>query len=174
MMVPMIRWMSIDPVIDSDTAASIEFDSVDRAILAALQNDGRMSNKALAAQAGIAPSTCLDRVARLRRAGVIRGYAATVSPAALGRPIEALLAIQFQAHSRPQVNPFVADIVSLPETRALHHVTGPDDFIVHVACASVRDLQRLVLDSFTARPEVGRVQTHLIFSTWDGGPLPPR
>jgi DNA-binding Lrp family transcriptional regulator len=52
-------------------------------------------------------------------------------------------------------------------------VTGPSDFVVHVACGSSLDLQRLVLDAFTARPEVARVETHLIFSTWKGSPLTP-
>jgi DNA-binding Lrp family transcriptional regulator len=153
---------------DNDT-----LDSIDVAILRLLQNDGRLANKALANAVGIAPSTCLDRVARLRRAGVITGYTAQVNPEAVGRPIEALLAVQVQPHSRSLVDPFLAHVLALPETRAIHHITGGDDFIVHVACGSTSDLQRLVLDEYTARREVGRVQTHLIFSTWQGGPLLP-
>ncbi|MBP2181884.1 Lrp/AsnC family transcriptional regulator [Amycolatopsis magusensis] len=152
---------------------NVRLDSVDAEILRRLQNDGRMANKELAAAVGIAPSTCLDRVARLRRAGAITGYTAQVDPAAVGRPIEALLAVQVQPHARPLVDPFITHVLGLPETRAVHHVTGPDDFIVHVACGNSQDLQRLVLDEFTARPEVARLQTHLIFSTWPGGPLTP-
>lgn len=148
-------------------------DSVDEAILRHLQQDGRIANKDLAAAVGIAPSTCLDRVARLRRTGVITRYTAHVDSHAVGRPIEALLAVEVQPHARPLVAPFVAHVLALPETRALHHVTGPDDFLVHVACGSSQDLQRLVLDEFTARPEVARLQTHLIFSTWHGGPMTP-
>jgi len=152
---------------------NVQFDSVDVAILRLLQNDGRMPNKDLAAAVGVAPSTCLDRVARLRRAGVITGYAATVDPVTVGRDVEALLMVQVQPHARPLVDPFVAHVLALPETRALHHVTGEDDFVVHVACGSTADLQRLVLDEITARREVGRVRTHLIFSTWSGPPVLP-
>lgn len=152
---------------------NIVLDSIDQQILRHLQNDGRLSNKDLAAAVGVAPSTCLDRVARLVRVGVITGYTAQIDPEALGRPIEALLAVQVQPHARPLVDPFIAHVLALPETRALHHVTGPDDFVVHVACGSSKDLQRLVLSAFTARPEVARLQTHLIFSTWPGGPLTP-
>ena len=153
--------------------SDVRFDPVDVAILRELQNDGRIANKDLAAAVNVAPSTCLDRVARLRRAGVITGYGAEVSPEAVGRPIEALLAVQVQPHARGLVDPFVAHVLALPETRALHHVTGPTDFLVHVTCGSTKDLQRLVLDEFTARREVSRVETHLIFSTWQGGPLLP-
>jgi DNA-binding Lrp family transcriptional regulator len=151
----------------------VSFDAVDVAILRILQVDGRVANKDLAAEVGVAPSTCLDRVARLRRAGVITGYAAEVDATAMGRTVDALLAVQVQPHSRHVVDPFVRHVLSLPETRAVHHVTGADDFIVHVSCGSTADLQRLVLDEFTARPEIGRVQTHLIFSSWQGGPLVP-
>jgi DNA-binding Lrp family transcriptional regulator len=148
-------------------------DSVDAAILRLIQKDGRIANKDLAAAVGIAPSTCLDRVARLRRTGVITGWTAEIDAPAVGRPIEALLAVQVQPHARPLVDPFVAHVRAQPEVRALHHVTGPYDFVVHVACGSSQDLQRLVLDAFTARPEVARMETHLIFQTWKGEPLPP-
>lgn len=151
----------------------VELDSVDQAIVRQLQNDARIANKDLAAHVGVAPSTCLDRVARLFRLGVITRYRAEVATDALGRPVQALLSIRFQAHSRPLVDPFVEAIRALPETRAIYHVTGPVDFIVHVACGDITDLQRLVLEQFTARPEVGHVQTNLIFSGWDGGPLAP-
>lgn len=152
---------------------NVRLDAVDVAILRLLQNDARIANKDLAAAVGVAASTCLDRVARLRRAGVIAGYTARVAPEAVGRAIQALLAVRVQPHARALVEPFVTHVLALPETRALHHVTGGDDFIVHVACGSTADLQRLVLDEFTARHEVARVETHLIFSTWHGGPLVP-
>lgn len=59
-------------------------DRIDCGILAALQNDGRLSNKELAARVGLAPSSCLARVRRLREGGVLRGVHADVDPRALG------------------------------------------------------------------------------------------
>ncbi|HEX3778898.1 MAG TPA: Lrp/AsnC family transcriptional regulator [Pseudonocardiaceae bacterium] len=147
-------------------------DTVDTAILRELQLDGRVPNKALAERVGIAPSTCLDRTARLQRLGVITAFRAQVSPAAIGRGVEALLAIQFLAHKLPLVGPFVDFARSLPETRVLMHLTGGDDFLVRVSCTDTADLRRLVLE-FTARREVGRVHTHLIFESWEGSPQLP-
>ncbi|AHI01396.1 Lrp/AsnC family transcriptional regulator [Kutzneria viridogrisea] len=155
--------------------APAQLDSVDLAILRALQNDARITNRDLAAAAGIAPSTCLDRVARLRSCGVITGSATKIDPAALGRPLQAMLFVRVQPHRRELVDPFVQHALAQPETRAVFHLTGPDDFLVHVAATSAADLQRLVLDEFTARQEVALVHTTLIFQQWDGGPLlPPR
>lgn len=153
----------------------VPLDSVDLHILRLLQNDARMTNRRLAAAVGVAPSTCLDRVARLRRAGVIVGYDLRLDPAKLGRPLEALLAVQVRPHLRDLVGPFVERVRTLPEARVLFHLTGPDDFLVHVAVTGAADLQRLVLDEFTARSEVARVETRLIFQKWSCGPLlPPR
>ncbi len=152
---------------------NLRIDPIDLEILRLLQNDARMTNRDLATSVGIAPSTCLDRVARLRSAGVIQGQALRVAPEAMGRPIQAFVSIQVQPHRRPLVEPLVEHIRAQPESRAVYHLTGPDDFLVLVAAASVADLQRLVLDELTVRPEVTRVQTMLIFEEWDAGPLLP-
>ncbi|MFG3280870.1 Lrp/AsnC family transcriptional regulator [Streptomyces sp. NPDC048111] len=152
---------------------SVVLDPVDLHILRLLQNDARTTYRDLAAEVGVAPSTCLDRVARLRRTGVILGYQLRVDPAKLGRGLQALLSVQVRPHRRDLIGPFVERVRALPESRALFHLTGPDDYLVHVTVADTADLQRLVLDEFTSRPEVARVETRLIFQQWDCGPLLP-
>lgn len=153
--------------------AEVILSSTDMQILALLQNDARMSNRSLANAIGIAPSTCHERVQRLRDVGVILGSTLRVDPVAIGRPVQAFLSVRVQPHRRPLVAPFVEHTLAQPETRALYHLTGPNDFLVHVTAASVSDLQRLVLDEFTAREEVVLVQTTLIFQYWEAGPLLP-
>ncbi|SDK21017.1 transcriptional regulator, AsnC family [Streptomyces indicus] len=152
---------------------SVVLDPVDLDILRLLQNDARTTYRDLAAEVGVAASTCLDRVARLRRAGVILGHQLRLDPAKLGRGLQALLMVQVRPHRRELVGPFVDRIRALPESRAVFHLTGPDDYLVHVAVRDTADLQRLVLDEFTARREVARVETRLIFQQWDCGPLLP-
>jgi DNA-binding Lrp family transcriptional regulator len=154
-------------------ADSIALDPVDIEILRLLQNDARITNRDLAAAAGVAPSTCLDRVNRLRRAGVIRGYIARLDLAALGYPLEAFLAVRVGPHHRLLADRFVAHVLAQPQTRALYHVAGPDDYLVHVTASDIQDLQRLVMDGFTARPEVTSIRTNLVFQAWPGSPLLP-
>ncbi|MEV8566458.1 Lrp/AsnC family transcriptional regulator [Streptomyces sp. NPDC051322] len=154
-------------------ADSVVLDPVDLQLLTLLQNDARTTYRELAAAVGVAASTCLDRVARLRRSGVILGHQLRLDPAKLGRGLEALLSVQVRPHRRELVGPFVERIRVLPESRAVFHLAGPDDYLVHVAVADTADLQRLVLDEFTARREVARVETRLIFQAWDCGPLLP-
>ena len=136
---------------------------IDFAILAALQNDARLSNKELAAHVGLAPSSCLERVRRLRASGVLTGFRALVEPRALGIAIQALVFVRLARHARRQVKAFRQHALSLPETVGLYHVAGQHDFIVHVGVRDSNHLRDLAMDAFTSRPEVARIETHLIF-----------
>jgi DNA-binding Lrp family transcriptional regulator len=136
---------------------------MDFAIVAALQNDARLSNKELAARVGLAPSSCLERVRRLRAQGVLTGFRALVDPRALGIAIQALVFVRLARHARRQVKAFRQHALSLPESIALYHVAGQHDFIVHVGVRDANHLRDLAMDAFTSRPEVARIETHLIF-----------
>ncbi|MFF3441050.1 Lrp/AsnC family transcriptional regulator [Streptosporangium sp. NPDC002721] len=144
---------------------SVELDSVDRRILAELQKDARLPNKDLAERVGVAPSTALERVRSLRRRGVIGAFRAEVDPATLGRPLQALLALRVRPHTSQLVDPLRAFVLGLPETIALFHVAGPQDFLVHVAVADADRLHRLLLEKFLVRPEIVHVETTLIYRT---------
>ncbi|MCE7079421.1 Lrp/AsnC family transcriptional regulator [Streptomyces sp. ST2-7A] len=154
-------------------ADSVALDAVDLGILRLLQNDARMTYRDLAAAVGVAPSTCVDRVRRLRRGGVILGHTLRLDPSRLGRPLEALLSVQVRPHRREVIGPFVERVRRYPEARALFHLSGPDDYLVHVAVAGPAELQRLVVEGFTAWREVTRVETRLVFRQWSCGPLLP-
>ncbi|WP_344211925.1 Lrp/AsnC family transcriptional regulator [Kribbella sancticallisti] len=145
-------------------------DEVDLELVRLLTADGRMPNNALAEATGIAPSTCLTRVRALRDRGVIRGFHAEVDLAALGQPIQALVAIRLGAHSRDEVDRFRTAAPRLPGVLALFHVTGVNDYLLHVAAASPDALREFVLDYLTADPAVSHAETSLIFEHVRGGP----
>ncbi len=113
-----------------------DLDDVDRHIVRELARDARTPNNALAERVGIAPSTCLGRVRSLRERGVIRGYHADVDPAALGRPLQAMIAVRLQGHARGHIRSFVAGVAGLPEVLNVFFLAGKDDFLLHVAAAS--------------------------------------
>jgi DNA-binding Lrp family transcriptional regulator len=149
-----------------------ELDSVDCALLAELQNDARQTNKALAEKVGVAPSTCLERVRELCARGVITGFRAEVDPAAIGRPMEALLSVQQRGSHRQATELLLEDGAKLPETVRVMAITGATDFVVHVAVRDMNHLRDLVW-SLIERPEVGRVQSSLVFARAEGPGLTP-
>ncbi|MBE7452078.1 MAG: Lrp/AsnC family transcriptional regulator [Kofleriaceae bacterium] len=142
-------------------------DRIDRALVAALQEDVRRSNKELAARVGLSPSACLERVRRLHRERVIRGAWAEIEPRALGIGLEAMIAVRLAQHARAGVESFRAHVLGLREVVAVHHVAGQVDFLVQVAVRDAGHLRDLALDAFTSRPEVARLETSIIYqSTW--------
>jgi DNA-binding Lrp family transcriptional regulator len=144
-----------------------ELDSVDRALLAELQNDARQTNKALAEKVGVAPSTCLERVRELRARGVITGFRAEIDAAAIGRPMEAILSIQQRGSHRQATELLLEETAELPETVRVMALTGTTDFIIHVAVRDMNHLRDLVW-ALIERPEIGRVQSSLVFARVEG------
>ena len=142
----------------------MKLDEIDHKILQILQADARTSNKELAAQVGLAPSSCLERVKRLREQEVLLGFHASVNPDKLNIGLEAMISIQLQKHSRDLVDSFTNHILSLPEVTTIYHVAGSHDYLVHVAVRDANHLRDLALDAFTTREEVTHIQTSLIFS----------
>ena len=134
-------------------------DDVDRAIVAALQDDGRMPNSELAR------STCSARLRALRERGVIRGIHADVDLTALGRPIQAMVALRFAGHVRANLEAFRAAVVEVPGVIAAYHVSGATDYLVHVSAESADALRDLVLDELTSRGGVVHAETSLIFDS---------
>jgi DNA-binding Lrp family transcriptional regulator len=139
-----------------------QVDEVDRRILAALAEDARIPNNALAERVGIAPSTCLGRVRALRERGVIRGYHADIDPTALGRPLQAMISVRLQSSGRAHIASFGAKVARMPDVRDVYFLGGSDDFFVHVSTADSNTLREFVVTLSTS-PDVAVTQTNLIF-----------
>lgn len=147
-------------------------DRIDAEIIRLLQNDGRMSNKQIAARIGLAPSSVHDRLKRLWRDGVLIGAHADADPKAMGVGLEALLMIELAKHERSTVDRFMDEIVDIPEVRSAHLITGRYDLVVHVVARDTRHLKDLALDQFTNRPGVTRIETSIIYETRVNHALP--
>jgi DNA-binding Lrp family transcriptional regulator len=111
-------------------------------------------------------------VRELRARGVVTGFRAEVDPAAVGRPMEAILSIQQRTSHRQATEQLLADLAGQRETVRVMALTGTTDFIVHVAVRDMHHLRDLVW-SLIERPEIGRVQSSLVFEHAEGPGLAP-
>jgi len=138
-------------------------DQTDCEILRIVQKNARVANKTLAEKVGLAESTCLMRVRRLREEGVIRGTRTVVDAQALGIGVQAMVAVQLRSHSRTTVEQFQEAAANRPEVVACYHLGGRTDFLLHVTVRDPAHLRDLILSAFTARDEVQHVETSLIY-----------
>jgi len=138
-------------------------DALDLAMLEILSQDARITNQRLAERVGIAPSTALARLRSLRDRGVVRGFHAELDLAALGRPVQALIAVRLTAHTREQIDAFTSTIRDLPGVLMVFHLTGVTDYLVWVAATDPQDLREFVVDHLATHSAVSHAETSLIY-----------
>ena len=136
-------------------------EEIDRKILSLLASDGRMSFTDLARQTGLSVSATHQRVRRLERRGLIRGYAAVINPADAGLPLTAFISLT-------PFDPAAADdapdrLAHLAAIEACHSVAGDQNYILKVRVASPGDLENL-LSEIRASANVS-TQTTIVLST---------
>ncbi|MDR2256558.1 MAG: Lrp/AsnC family transcriptional regulator [Arthrobacter sp.] len=144
-----------------------DLDGTDRAIIRALQADGRASVAALAREVSLSASAVSERLRRLGDAGIITGYGVTVDPEALGYPITAFVRL---AYPSGNYKPFHDLVATTPEIVEAHHVTGADCFIIKTHARSMADLERITGRLAT----LGGITTNVVYSSpVPGRPLSP-
>lgn len=134
-------------------------DSVDRAIIAELMRDGRLSNVELAARVNLSPSPCLRRVRALEESGVIRGYHADIEPAAIGRGLEVSVLVELSVKDRTTVESFEEQIGALGEVLECRRMFGIPDYIIRVAVADTDAYERFYMNKLAELPGVTRVNS---------------
>ena len=132
-------------------------DKVDLRILSALQQDARLSYRALARRAGLSSPATAERVRKLEVAKTIQGYHARINPAALGYQVEALMSVTYPAqHSRRMYK--LAH--STPEIIECLHVSGNASVVLRVVARSTQQLEQLMLKV----QQIGTTETSIILS----------
>ena len=140
-----------------------DIDQIDFEIIRALRNNARMTNKELAQQVNLAPSSCLERVRYLRARNYIRQAHIEVDLAAIGIGLQAMVAIRLAQHSRVGLEAFQRYVLSFNEVLQVYHLSGANDFMVHIGVKDAQTLRDFVLDSFAERPEVAHIETAVIY-----------
>jgi Lrp/AsnC family transcriptional regulator, leucine-responsive regulatory protein len=140
-------------------------DKIDRNIIRALQDNGRITNVELARMNDLAPSSMLERVRRLEEKGVIKGYRAILDPKAIGLEIQAMVMIQLDRHQAAPIDHFEDGVRAVPEVRACYHVTGRYDYILHVVARDIDHLGDLVKHKLASIGGAEKLETFLSLST---------
>jgi Lrp/AsnC family transcriptional regulator, leucine-responsive regulatory protein len=153
--------------LDEKTTLSA-IDTLDERILSELQENGRLTMKALAERVGLSSPAMIERVRRLEERGVLAGYRAIVDPAAIGRPLTALISIDVE---RRHHDVLLNRLRSEPSVESCHRVTGEHSYLVKVHVASTEELELLVDDLADAG---ARCSSSIVLSTpIEGAPVVP-
>lgn len=143
-------------------------EDIDRQILAVLSRDGRMSFTDLARRTGLSVSATHQRVRRLERRGVIKGYAALIDPADAGLPLTAFISIKPFDPAAPDDAP--DKLAHLGAIEACHSVAGEENYILKVRVASPGALENL-LQEIRAAANVSTRTTIVLSTPYENRPV---
>jgi DNA-binding Lrp family transcriptional regulator len=138
--------------------AVVPLDAIDRQLLVLLSRDARVSQRGLARELRMSPPAIGDRIARLEREGVIRGYTVTIDWSALGY-VTCYLAVT----ARPDADQgaVMAQLYELAEVEDVLVITGSLDMLVRVRVRDHVHLRRLLLEHVWQLDGVQRTETFL-------------
>jgi Lrp/AsnC family leucine-responsive transcriptional regulator len=140
-------------------------DRYDRAILDALQKDGRISNVQLATVVNLSESACLRRVRALEESGMIDRYVALVSQPEVGLPGNVFVHIGLHREEESELSAFEEAIRDIPEVMECYLMTGEFDYLLRVVVSDMADFERLHKESLTRLPGVARVNSSVAIRT---------
>ena len=148
-------------------------DSIDRRLLAELQDEGRVTNVDLARRVGLTAPPCLRRVRALEEAGVIRGYHADLDASSLGFTITVFAMVSLKSQAEEDLRAFENHIKELPEVRECHMLNGEIDFILKIVSKDLQNIQEFLTSKLTPAPNVASVKTSLTIRTAKNEPGVP-
>ncbi|UYG01037.1 MULTISPECIES: Lrp/AsnC ligand binding domain-containing protein [unclassified Halomonas] len=137
-------------------------DRIDLRILRVLQDNARISYVDLAAEVGLSTTPCLERVKRLERAGVIRGYKAMLDPQALKANLLVFVEISLETQSPAVFDEFRRAVETLPQIQECHLVSGQFDYILKCRIPEMSAYRQLLGDVVLTLPGVKESKSYVV------------
>ena len=140
----------------------VSLDAFDLRMLAALQDDGRLTNQELAELVGLSASQCSRRRMRLEEEKIISGYHADLSGEALGFNLIAFINITLATHSPDNAKRFRALINRVDDIQEAYSLTGDADYVLKAVLRDLKDLADLVNNVLMPHPSVAHVRSSIV------------
>jgi DNA-binding Lrp family transcriptional regulator len=142
----------------------MKLDATDIKILEILQQDGRITTKALADQLNLTTTPVFERVKRLEKDGVIKKYVALVDNRKLDLSLTAFISISLTKHSRTYLEKFVTEVNQYPEVMECYHIAGNFDFLLKIVVKNMEKYESFILTKLSTIANLGQVQSSFVLS----------
>ncbi|MBT8083896.1 MAG: Lrp/AsnC family transcriptional regulator [Woeseia sp.] len=140
----------------------MKLDSRDRAILAELQQDCRITMQQLAQKIGLSASACWRRVRALEESGVVDRYAVQVNAHKAGFQLSSMTLVSLERHEKKNVEQFEREILQHPEVLECFATSGEADFHLRVVVEDMEAYNRFLDDFIFKLPGVSQVRSNIV------------
>ncbi len=141
---------------------TIKLNKLDLRILKQLQRDGRMSYTDLAREVGLTTTPCIDRVKRLEKEGVIKGYTADLSPDKLGAALVVFVQIRLSRTAEDVFEEFAKAARVLDDIQECYLVSGNFDYLLKARVADMDEYRRLLGETLLSLPGVQESTSYVV------------
>lgn len=140
-------------------------DKIDRKLLNLMQHDASRTNVDMAAEVGLSPSSCLRRLQRLHKSGVIARIVAILSPSKAGRVIKAMVTVELKLHGEQHMRRFLDIAVTEEAVSGAYAVTGEIDVVLMLRLHDMEEFDALCDRLFRDQNNVARFFTMIVIRT---------
>ncbi len=151
----------------------MDLDRIDRAILAELSRDGRVTHSELSSRVGLSPTACARRQKALEEAGIITGYQASLGLDRLGYGTTVIVRITLDSQAEEALDVFEKAVVACPSVARCFLMSGSDDYIIAVNVRSIADFERIHRTELACMPRVARVHSSFALREVVNRAVPP-
>ena len=134
-------------------------DAIDVRIIAAVQNDGRISINDLAGKVGLSPSPCARRLRILEEKGVIKGYAAMIDQTKVGLPVSAFASIKLERQREEDLDRFARAVAGWPEVVDCYLMTGQRDYLMRIVVKDLQAYETFIKSKLTRLEGIASIET---------------
>ncbi len=140
----------------------IDVDGFDLKMLAALQDDGRLTNQQLADVVGLSASQCSRRRTRLEEDGIVAGYHADLAAERLGFNVVAFVHITLATHSPDNAKHFRDLVQRVDDVQEAYSLTGDADYLLKIILRDLKSLSDIVNNVLMPHPSVAHVRSSIV------------
>lgn len=137
-------------------------DRIDQKILSELQADARLSIVELSRRIGLTKTPCAERVRRLEKAGVIRGYHAALDPDAVGAGHIVVVQMLLTSTTEHDLRRFNDAVRRIPEIESCHMIAGDFDYLLKVRTRDINEYRRVMGEQISGLPCVKQTHTYVV------------
>lgn len=147
---------------------TVQLDAIDLQILELLTKNGKLGNKEIAAVIGLSTTPTFERIKRLERKGIIKGYTAILDKKKIGKGLQVFCQVSLKSHNAEIIDGFEAEIIHLSEVSACYHIAGDFDYSLFIEVADMDEYQHFLKQKLANIPNIANVQTAFVMSTLKG------
>lgn len=140
---------------------SYKLDKTDLKILDLLQENCRVTTKALAEKLNLSTTPVFERIKKLENEGYINGYVALINERKIGLKQTIFIGVKLKGHTRSYLQKFLAQVNNFPEVMECYKVSGNFDFLLKIVLEDMDAYERFVQTKLSLISEIGNVNSFI-------------